>query len=132
MAAPTLERLVLSIFAGMGDIDGLEDIALDIDVETSGLVNHVYRQPLEIAASGSTNVNLSSIFEGVAVVAVADVTLNSAGLLQVGGNTDKFILAANGTLVMHLNVGSTPPTVYLTAPAGETKYVEIVAIGKRA
>lgn len=132
MAAPTLERFLLSIFAGMGDVDGLEDIGLDFDAETAGLVNHIYKTPLEIAASGSTNVNLSTIFEGVALVAVIDVTAGSAGLLQVGGNTDKFILAANGIHLMMLNIGSTPPTVYLTAPAGETKYVELIAIGKRA
>lgn len=132
MAAPTLERLVLSIFAGMGDVDGLEDIAVDFDSTTAGLVNHVYKAPIEIPASGSISVSLAGIFEGVAVVAVVDVTAGSAGGLLVGGSTDKFALAANGIDLKFLNIGTSPPTIYLTAPAGETKYVELYAIGKRA
>lgn len=132
MAAPTLERLVVSIFAGMGNIDGLEDLPLDFDLAASGVVNHVYKQPIELAASASTNINLANIFEGVGLMAVQDVTAGGAGGMLVGGNTDKFTLTAGGIWVCTFNIATTPPTIYLTAPSGETKYLELYAIGKRA
>lgn len=132
MAAPTLERIFASIFCGLGDISGQEDIAVDIMVEESGIANHIYCNTVELAASDSTSVNLSTIFEGVRFVLVHDVTANGAGGLQVGGNTDKFTLTAGGFVLMDIQMSGTPPTLYITAPAGESKYVEIVAIGKRA
>lgn len=132
MAAPALERFFASIFCGLGDISGQEESAVELMKEVSDLANHVYKLPIELAAEGSTNVNLSNIFEGVCLVAVIDVTVDSTGELEVGGNTDKVKLAANGFSVQYLEISETPPTVYLAAPSGQAKHVELIAIGKRA
>lgn len=132
-AAPALEKLVINLFAGLGNIPGDEEeaVALAIEVPASG--NFLFKQPVELAASASTSINLSTIFEQVTFVGVIDTTVDGAGGLLAGvdaATAAKRALAANGFLAMQCDT-TTPPTIYLTAPAGESKFATVVAIGKR-
>jgi hypothetical protein len=131
--APTAERVNASFYLGRGTV-GRDRKLLDFDEASTTTDNAQYEELIELAASTSTTVDLSTKLDSCRYFAVQDVSSAASGFLW-GPNTtnaNKFTVTTNGCAIVN-NGAATPPTLYFTNPSGSaTIQIKVVAIGSRS